>query len=105
MTLDVVVVATVGACVAGAFTGSPGAATGALYTGALSSAAALNTTQVLFGDSTAQSGASDRTLPPTGSTSEVLCFRIALPSTASSSLQGASATLTFTFTGKQSAGA
>ena len=51
------------------------------------------------GDPTAGAQAGDRTLAP--STSEVLCFQVALPTSAANALQGRTAGATFTFSAEQ----
>jgi hypothetical protein len=52
-----------------------------------------------MGDPAAGAQAGDRTLAP--STNEVLCFQVALPTTAASTLQGKTASATFTFAAEQ----
>ena len=64
-----------------------------LYDGVLSAAA--------FGDPTVGGDPGDRSLA--ASASEVLCFRVALPTTADNSAQAASSVTTFTFDAEQTA--
>jgi hypothetical protein len=56
---------------------------------------------VSIGSSTAGAQAGDRTLSPGGS--EVLCFQVALPTSAANTLQGKTAGATFTFSAEQTA--
>ena len=67
----------------------------------LRASAAIGASGNLVGDPTAGSQSGDRTLA--ASASEVLCFYVTLPSSASNSVQGATTTTTFTFDAEQTA--
>jgi hypothetical protein len=84
-------------------TGFPTTTSGALYTGPLSDVTPALTELTLVGNLTSLGDASNRTLT-TASPSESLCFRVALPSTAASALQGATTTVTFKFIAVQKSG-
>ena len=64
-------------------------------------AAAAGTFVSLFGSETAGADAGDR--PLTAAASEVLCFRVKLPTTAPNSVQNSTTTLTFEFRAEQTA--
>ncbi|HJR19549.1 MAG TPA: TasA family protein [Actinomycetota bacterium] len=64
-----------------------------VYSGSLTAGA--------IGDATQGSQGGDRTLNASGS--EILCFQVSLPISAADSLQGLSATATFTFSAEQTA--
>ena len=69
-----------------------------LYTGDLAGTA---TARKLIGDATSGSQSGDRALAVNGS--EVLCFRVSLPLSASNAVAGANTTATFTFDAEQTA--
>jgi hypothetical protein len=68
---------------------------------ALRAATALGASSNVIGDPTQGSQTGDRTLAAAGN--EVLCFTVALPTTAGDTYQAASTTTTFTFTAEQTA--
>lgn len=67
----------------------------------LRAATALGASSNVIGDPTQGSQTGDRTLASAGN--EVLCFTVALPTTAGDTYQAASTTTTFTFTAEQTA--
>ena len=69
-----------------------------LYTGDLAGTA---TSRKLIGDAASGSQSGDRALAVNGS--EVLCFRVSLPLSASNAVAGANTTATFTFDAEQTA--
>jgi spore coat-associated protein N len=69
-----------------------------LYTGDLDSTAGF-----LVGNATSGFQAGDRSLPPTTSNSEILCFHVALPIGTGDGFQSAATTATFTFAAEQTA--
>lgn len=89
ITLKIVQVASIGACSASAFSGSPTF----LYNGVLTSAG--------FGSVTTGAQAGDRPLAAAGG--EVLCLQASLPIATGNTFQGAATTTTFTFTAEQTA--
>ena len=69
------------------------------FAGSGSSVAGGTLSALSFGNVTQGAQAGDRTLAPGGS--EVLCFQVALPTSAASTLQGKTASATFTFSAEQ----